>query len=32
MKGWQKKWFYLKNDDSALLPMFTGGRHIPLTS
>jgi hypothetical protein len=24
MKGWWKKWFYLKNDASALLPMLTG--------
>jgi hypothetical protein len=31
MKGWQKKWFYLKNDDSAPLPVFTGGRVVPLT-
>jgi hypothetical protein len=30
MKGWRKKWFYLRNDASALLPMFIGGRPIPL--
>jgi hypothetical protein len=29
MKGWQKKWFYLRNDASALLSAFTGGRVIP---
>jgi hypothetical protein len=23
MKGWQKKWFYLRNDASAPLPVFT---------
>jgi hypothetical protein len=32
MKGWQKKWFYLKNNDSAPLPVFPGGRPVPLTS
>jgi hypothetical protein len=32
MKGWRKKWFYLKNDASALLPAFTDGRPIPLPS
>jgi hypothetical protein len=32
MKGWRKKWFYLKNDDSALLPVFIGGCLVPLTS
>jgi hypothetical protein len=32
MKGWRKKWFYLKNDTSALLPTFTGGRPVPLPS
>jgi hypothetical protein len=32
MKGWWKKWFYLKNDDSAPLPAFTGGHPIPLNS
>jgi hypothetical protein len=32
MKGWQKKWFYLKNDDFALLPALTGRHPIPLTS
>jgi hypothetical protein len=28
-KGWQKKWFYLRNDTSAPLPVFTGNRPIP---
>ena len=23
-KGWHKLWFYLKNDDAAPLPIFTG--------
>jgi hypothetical protein len=32
MKGYLKKWFYLMNDDSAMLPLFTSGRPIPLTS
>jgi hypothetical protein len=32
MKGWRKKWFYLKNDDSAPLPAFTGGRLVLLAS
>jgi hypothetical protein len=32
MKGWWKKWFYLRNDPSALLPVFTGGRSILLRS
>jgi hypothetical protein len=32
MKGWRKKWFYLKNDSSALLPTFTSGRLVPLPS
>jgi hypothetical protein len=31
MKGWRKRWFFLKNDDSAPLPVFSGGRPIPLT-
>jgi hypothetical protein len=31
MKGWRKKWFYLKNNDSSLLLAFTSGRHVPLT-
>jgi hypothetical protein len=30
MKGWRKKWFYLRNDTSALLPVSTGTRPIPL--
>jgi hypothetical protein len=32
MEGWQKKWFYMRNDASAPLPAFTGGRPIPLPS
>jgi hypothetical protein len=32
MKGWQKKWFYLRNDASTLLPAFTVGHPIPLPS
>jgi hypothetical protein len=32
MKGWRKKWFYLKNDDFAPLPVFTIGRSVPLAS
>jgi hypothetical protein len=32
IKGWQKRWFLMKNDDSTLLPTFSGGRPIPLTS
>jgi hypothetical protein len=32
MKGWRKKWFYLRNDTSASLPMFTGSRPVPLPS
>jgi hypothetical protein len=29
MKGWRKKWFYLRNDASTPLPMFTGSWPIP---
>jgi hypothetical protein len=32
MKEWQKKWFYLKNNTSTLLPVFIGGRPVPLSS
>jgi hypothetical protein len=32
MKGWQKRWFFLKNDDSASVPTFFEGHPIPLTS
>jgi hypothetical protein len=32
MKGWRKKWFYVKNDESAPLPAFTGDCPIPLAS
>jgi hypothetical protein len=32
MKAWRKKWFYLRNDAFALLPVFTGNRPIPLPS
>jgi hypothetical protein len=30
MKEWRKKWFYLRNDASALLPAFTGDLPNPL--
>jgi hypothetical protein len=30
MKGWRKKWFYLRNDASAPLLVFTGSRPVPL--
>jgi hypothetical protein len=29
MKGWIKKWFYLRNDASAPLPMFTDNCLLP---
>jgi hypothetical protein len=32
MKGWQKKWFYLRNDASTPLPVFTGSHPIPVPS
>jgi hypothetical protein len=32
MKGWRKKRFYLRNDASVLLPVFTGNRPIPMPS
>jgi hypothetical protein len=32
MKGWRKKWFYMKNDDSTPLLAFTGVRPVPLAS
>jgi hypothetical protein len=32
IKGWQKKWFYLKNDASASLPTVTGGHPVLLPS
>jgi hypothetical protein len=32
MKGWRKKWFYLENDDSTPLTVFTNSRRIPLPS
>jgi hypothetical protein len=32
MKGWRKRWFFLKNDDSASLPVFSSGCPVPLTS
>jgi hypothetical protein len=32
MKGWQKRWSFLKNDDSASLPAFFGGRLVLLIS
>jgi hypothetical protein len=31
MKGWQKKWFYLKNNDSTHLLVFIGGHPVPVT-
>jgi hypothetical protein len=30
MKGWQKKWFYLRNNTDVLLPTFTDNHPIPL--
>jgi hypothetical protein len=30
MTGWLRKWFYLKNDASAPLPVFTSINSIPL--
>jgi hypothetical protein len=32
MKGWWKKWFYLRNDDSTSLLVFTSGSPVPLLS
>jgi hypothetical protein len=32
MKGWRQKWFYLRNDASAPLPVFIGSRPITLPS
>jgi hypothetical protein len=32
MKGWWKKWFYLRNDASVPLPAFTGAHPFPLPS
>jgi hypothetical protein len=32
MKGCQKKWLFQKNDDSTLLPAFSGGLPILLPS
>jgi hypothetical protein len=29
LDGWQKVWFFLKNDIDALLPMFTGSHPAP---
>jgi hypothetical protein len=29
INGWQKQWFYLRNDADALLPVFTGNRPTP---
>jgi hypothetical protein len=31
-KGWWKKWFYLKNNAFALLPMFTSGCLVSVPS
>jgi hypothetical protein len=27
--GWQKVWLFLRNDATALLPVFTGSRPVP---
>jgi hypothetical protein len=27
--GWQKEWFFMRNDSDAMLPMFTGNRPVP---
>jgi hypothetical protein len=32
MKGWWKKWFYLRNDASTLLPVFIDSHPVPLPS
>jgi hypothetical protein len=32
MKGWWKKWFYLRNDTSMPLLAFTGSCPVPLPS
>jgi hypothetical protein len=32
MKGWRKKWFYLRNDAFAPPPAFTNGHPVPLPS
>jgi hypothetical protein len=32
MKGWRRELFYLKNDAPSLLPVFIGGRPVPLPS
>jgi hypothetical protein len=32
MKRWRNKWFYLRNDASAPLPVFTSSRSFPLPS
>jgi hypothetical protein len=32
MKGWQKRWFFMKNNDFTPLPAFSSGHPIPLTS
>jgi hypothetical protein len=32
MKGWRKKWIYLRNDASAPLPTFTSSRPVPMPS
>jgi hypothetical protein len=29
MNGWQKKWFYLRNDVDVPLPVFIGNHPIP---
>jgi hypothetical protein len=32
MKGWRKKWFYLRNNAFTPLPAFTSGHPVPLPS
>jgi hypothetical protein len=32
MEGWRKMWFYLRNDASAPLLVFTGSHPVPLPS
>jgi hypothetical protein len=32
IKGWWKKWFYLKNKATSPLPAFFGGRPVPLST
>jgi hypothetical protein len=32
MKGWRKKWFFLRNNASVPLPPFNGSHPVPLPS